>query len=241
MRRFPHALALAAAVIGLLMFLLAAGAEHATRPHTPNLQALGHSPHPAAFLPTPSAERNVNSDLAFWGDLDLRRELRRVPHHQELGRAIRRRSTGRHCNGNQGDIVVWGDILLRAWNSRAGNRDLPENRFCDGQPVPVGFEGVHVLDISDLEEPGAGRRGGAERAAGGDAPGCGSHTLTAVPDLENGRVLVYNLTSGGNAALPPALRSDWLDTIQVPLDNPGDAAGSTTSRSRADTRAPTRA
>ena len=57
-----------------------------------------------------------------------------------------------------------------------------------------------------------------------DAPGCGTHTLTLVPDLEDGRVLIYNQTSGGNAALPPGLQEcNWLDVIQVPLDDPGAA------------------
>jgi hypothetical protein len=32
---------------------------------------------------------------------------------------------------------------------------------------------------------------------GPDAFGCGSHTATAVPDLENNRLPLYNATSGG--------------------------------------------
>jgi hypothetical protein len=55
-----------------------------------------------------------------------------------------------------------------------------------------------------------------------DMPGCGSHTATLVPDVDNGRLLVYNQTSGGNTALPPGLTEcDWLDIIEVPLDDPG--------------------
>ena len=135
MGKLPQVLALMAAAVGLLAFPLAAGADHGTRPHTQNIHALGHSPHPAAFLPTPSAERNVNSDIAFWGDLvfngnyDGFRIIKNSPGNpQEI--------TWAHCNGDQGDIVVWGDILVRAWNTAA-----PAGRFCDGQPVPVGFEG----------------------------------------------------------------------------------------------------
>ena len=219
MRKLPHVLALVAAVVGLLAFPLAAGADHGTRPHTQNIHALGHSPHPAAFLPTPSAERNVNSDIAFWGDLvfngnyDGFRIIKNSPGNpQEI--------TWAHCNGDQGDIVVWGDILVRAWNSPA-----PAGRFCDGQPVPVGFEGMHIWDISNLADPELVGEVELSARPQADAPGCGTHTLTLVPDVEDGRVLIYNQTSGGNAALPPGLQDcNWLDVIQVPLGDPGAAS-----------------
>ena len=219
MRKLPHVLALVAAVVGLLAFPLAAGADHGTRPHTQNIHALGHSPHPAAFLPTPSAERNVNSDIAFWGDLvfngnyDGFRIIKNSPGNpQEI--------TWAHCNGDQGDIVVWGDILVRAWNSPA-----PAGRFCDGQPVPVGFEGMHIWDISNLADPELVGEVELSARPEADAPGCGTHTLTLVPDVEDGRVLIYNQTSGGNAALPPGLQDcNWLDVIQVPLGDPGAAS-----------------
>jgi hypothetical protein len=52
---------------------------------------------------------------------------------------------------------MWGNILVRAWNSPAPADNpatpIPENRFCDGQPVPVGFEGMHVFDISNISNP----------------------------------------------------------------------------------------
>ena len=219
MRKLPHVLALVAAVVGLLAFPLAAGADHGTRPHTQNIHALGHSPHPAAFLPTPSAERNVNSDIAFWGDLvfngnyDGFRIIKNSPGNpQEI--------TWAHCNGDQGDIVVWGDILVRAWNSPA-----PAGRFCDGEPVPVGFEGMHIWDISNLADPELVGEVELSARPQADAPGCGTHTLTLVPDVEDGRVLIYNQTSGGNAALPPGLQDcNWLDVIQVPLGDPGAAS-----------------
>ena len=219
MRKLPHVLALVAAAVGLLAFPLAAGADHGTRPHTQNIHALGHSPHPAAFLPTPSAERNVNSDIAFWGDLvfngnyDGFRIIKNSPGNPK-------EITWAHCNGDQGDIVVWGDILVRAWNSPA-----PAGRFCDGQPVPVGFEGMHIWDISNLADPELVGEVELSARPEADAPGCGTHTLTLVPDVEDGRVLIYNQTSGGNAALPPGLQEcNWLDVIQVPLGDPGAAS-----------------
>src|SRR5688500_9621552 len=109
---------LAACGLGFLAFTASAAADHATRPHTDNMEAKGHSPQPATFLGAFSEDRQVSSDLAFWGDLvfqgnyDGFRVLKRSPGNPKLvGRA--------RCNGDQGDIVVWGDILVRAWNSPA--------------------------------------------------------------------------------------------------------------------------
>jgi hypothetical protein len=205
--------------VGLLAFPLAAAADHGTRPHTKNIHALGHSPHPATFLGEVSAQRNVNSDIAFWenyvfhGNYDGFRILREAPGNPH-------EISWTHCNGDQGDIVVWENILVRAWNSPA-----PAGRFCDGQPVPVGFEGMHIFDISDVEDPQL--IGDVELSARpqADSPGCGTHTLTAVPDLANGRLIIYNATSGGNPNLPnPADRAcNWIDIVQVPLATPGAA------------------
>ena len=47
--------------------------------------------------------------------------------------------------------------------------------------------------------------------------GCGSHTATGVPDLENGRLLVYNSSSAGR-------RVRLLRDRGGPLDDPGDAS-----------------
>jgi hypothetical protein len=132
-----------------------AAADHGDRP-AERLQALGHSPHPATFLGEPDGVRHVNSDLAFWGDLAFNgnydgfrvidisspREPREIVHQR--------------CNGDQGDVFVWDDVLVRSWNSKK-----PEARLCDGQVVPAGFEGVHVFDVSDPVRPGAGRCGRA--------------------------------------------------------------------------------
>ena len=211
------------AVVGVLAFALAAQADHATRPHTANIHALGHSAHPASLF-DPPAQRSVSTDLAFWGDL--------VFNGNFDGFRIIRNSLGTpkemswtRCNGDQGDIVVWKNILVRAWNSPAPADDPstpePENRFCDGEAVPAGFEGMHIFDVSDPEDPRLiGQVELSAIAARADALGCGSHTLTLVPDLEDNRILVYNSSSGGNFQLPePLQRCDWLDIIQIPLDN----------------------
>jgi hypothetical protein len=219
MRKLPRVLALAAAAVGLLAFPLAAGADHGTRPHTQNIHAKGHSPDFGSFL-LPDGQRDANSDLAFWGKLAFHGDydgFRIIdisdPDDPQLVSRTR-------CNGDQGDIVVWGNILVRAWNA-----PKTEPRDCDGTTVPAGFEGMHIFDISNLANPQLVGEVELSARPQADAPGCGTHTLTLLPDLTDGRVLIYNQTSGGNPALPPALQEcAWLDSIQVPLGNPGAAS-----------------
>jgi hypothetical protein len=217
MRKLPHVLALAAAAIGLLAFPLAAGADHGTRPHTQNIHAKGHSPDFGSFL-VPDGQRDANSDLAFWGNLAFHGDydgFRIVdisdPDNPQLVSRTR-------CNGDQGDIVVWGNILVRAWNAP---KTVP--RDCDGTTVPAGFEGMHVFDISNLANPQLVGEVELSARPQADSPGCGTHTLTLVPDGD--RAVIYNATSGGNTLLPPALQAcDWIDIVEVPLDDPGAAS-----------------
>jgi len=210
--------ALAVCAVGFVVLPATAAADHGTRPHTPNMHALGHSPDFGSFL-VPDGQRDANSDLAFWGNLvfhgdyDGFRILRDSPGNPKLISRTR-------CNGDQGDIVVWGDVLVRAWNApKAVPRD------CDGTTVPAGFEGMHIFDISDLSDPKL--VGDVELSARpqADSPGCGTHTLTLVKDPDANRVIIYNATSGGNTLLPPQDQAcNWIDIVQVPLDNPGAAS-----------------
>jgi hypothetical protein len=53
------------------------------------------------------------------------------------------------ATGNQGDIVVWENVLVRSWNSPAP----ADGAECGGVPVPPFEEGVHIFDIGDPTEP----------------------------------------------------------------------------------------
>jgi len=210
---------LAACAVGLLTVPATAAADHGTRPHTQNMHALGHSPDFGSFE-LPDGQRDANSDLAFWGrlvfqgDYDGFRILRRSPGNPKLISRTR-------CNGDQGDIVVWEDILVRAWNS-----PKDEARNCDGTTVPAGFEGMHIFDISNLANPRMIGEVELSLRPEADSPGCGTHTLTLVPDGD--RAIIYNATSGGTNVQPPPpggnLVCDWIDIIEVPLDDPGAAS-----------------
>src|SRR5918992_1435964 len=248
---------------------------------------------------------------------------------------------GYSTQGNQGDVIVWENLLVRSWNSPAS-----ATSSCDGELVGLGFEGLHVFDLSNPSDPdlvgsvamdglpflvtvNSGSAAGQYEAAGaafgadpaglsgafvlandGVAPtsdacqplvgfpagsiavvdrgtcefgfkaltaqnagatgvivvnnapgipttmgagaagsqvtipavqvsqsdgtvikaglpasgpisrnaefGCGSHTATGVPDLENDRLLVYNSSSAGGVC-------DFFEIVEIPLDDPGDA------------------
>jgi hypothetical protein len=218
MRGIPRLLLLlAAGTLALLAFPAAGAADHATRPHTDNMEALGHSPDFGSFL-LPDGQRDANSDLAFRGNLAFHGDydgFRIVdisdPNNPQLVSRTR-------CNGDQGDIVVFGDVLVRAWNAP---KSTP--RLCDGTFVPAGFEGMHIFDISDLADPQLVGEVELSARPQADSPGCGTHTLTLVPD--GNRAVIYNATSGGNKALRPHDREcDWIDIVEVPLADPGAAS-----------------
>jgi hypothetical protein len=45
-------------------------------------------------------------------------------------------------------VIVWGDLLVRSWNSPA-----TATSSCDGELVGAGFEGLHVFDVSNPADP----------------------------------------------------------------------------------------
>src|SRR5919108_887650 len=174
MRRSNRLLVLGGLALMLLAFPLAAAADHATRPHTPNIHAKGHSPDFGSFL-VPDGQRDANSDLAFWGNLVFNGDYDgfRITTSDPGDPTLISRT---RCNGDQGDIVVWGNILVRAWNAP---KSTP--RDCDGTTVPAGFEGMHIFDISNLANPQLVGEVELSARPQADAPGCGTHTLTLVP------------------------------------------------------------
>jgi hypothetical protein len=201
------------ALVSLALAVLALPLSASARPleavstfeYTQNMHPLGHS----FFGNTPNFPGQTftaNSDIAFWGK-------HAYQGHYEGFRIVDVSAPGNprevsftSCFGNQGDIIVWDDILVRSWNSPAtgtGSSQL----VCDGVAVPAGWEGVHVFDISDPADPAV---------VGSVETDCGSHTATGVPDLANNRLLVYNNSSSG--ACP------GIDIIEVPLDDPAGSS-----------------
>jgi hypothetical protein len=199
----------AVSMTALVWWGMPAQADHATRPHTPNMHAKGHSPHPATFLGEPDGVRHVNSDIAFWGNLAFNGnydgwrviDISNPDNPVELAHPS--------CNGDQGDIVVWEDILVRSWNSKK-----TAARTCLDEVVPAGWEGVHVFDISNPTNP--------DLVASVELP-CGSHTASAA-GVDDGDLIVYSNISSSAGCTGGDPAGDFMDVVAVPLDDPGSAS-----------------
>ena len=339
--------------VAVLSLAATAGAQTvgdavSTFTYTKNMKPQGYSPR---VVPLSGAGSGVyNSDLAFWGkrafqgtysgfriiDVSDPENPVQVTNYDQCSPGT--------TQGNQGDVIVWGNLLVRSWNSPA-----TATSSCDGELVGLGFEGLHVFDISNPSDPdlvgsvpldglpglvtinppspaagtyeAAGAQFGPALTAAGltgavvlandgvgaptdacqplvgfpagaialvdrgtcefgfkaltaqnagatavivvnNAPGipitmgpgavgsqvtipavhvsqsdgatikaglpatgtvsrnpefgCGSHTATGVPDLENGRLLVFNSSSAGGVC-------DFFEIVEVPLDDPASA------------------
>jgi hypothetical protein len=213
MRRLARVLVLCAGVVGALALPATGAADHATRPHTPNMHALGHSPQTGTFE-VPDGQRTINSDIAFWGNLafDGNYDGFRIIDISDPENPVELSHPG--CNGDQGDIVVWQNILVRSWNSKK-----TVARDCDGTTVPAGREGVHIFDISDKTDPAVVKFL--------ELP-CGSHTLT-VAGVSNGSLIVYSNNSSSAGCVDGTRANDdpvgdFMDVIDIPLDHPENAS-----------------
>lgn len=199
------------AVLSLLLAIPAA-ADHETFPSTKNMHALGHSPQPATFS-APDGERVISSDLAFQGKLAYQGNYNGFRVIDVSAPGNPKLISHPECNGDQGDIVVHEDILVRSWNTK---RDEP--RVCGDTIVPAGFEGVHIFDISDPADPAL---------VGELELPCGSHTATSA-GVDDGDLIVYSNNSSSSGCGVDLERAeedalgDFMDIIAVPLDDPGN-------------------
>ena len=213
MRTYARLVVLSLTAAVALMLPLAANADVAdavsTFTYTKNMHPQGYSPREVPF--TGPTSGIFNSDLAFWDKMAVQGtyegfRLINISDPENPTEIVNFTDcVGGTTTGNQGDVIVWGNILVRSWNSPtpAGGR------FCGGVFTPANQEGVHVFDISNPTSP---------VGVAFVATPCGSHTATGVPDLANGRLLVYNSSSSG------ATGCRGIDILQVPLAAPATAS-----------------
>jgi hypothetical protein len=196
-----------------------AASATATFDYTQNMHPLGYSEREIPLDNTVPGAGSFNSDLAFWGktavqgtyagfrliDVSAPANPKEIIDWEEC-------ASFTNSQGNQGDVIIWDDLVIRSWNSPAPST----GSMCGNWPMAPGEEGVHVIDISDPLNP--------DVVAFVDTP-CGSHTETLVPDLENDRLLVYSNSSsgavlGGEPGGEPPISCRGIDIIEVPLGDP---------------------
>jgi len=177
--------------------------------YTQNMHPMGFSER---AVPLTGAGSGIfNSDLAFWEKKAFQGTYEgfRIIDITEPDNPVEIENftgcVGGTTTGNQGDVVVWGNVLVRSWNSPAP----AGGAICGGVTTPAGQEGLHVFDIGDPTNP---------VGLTFVATPCGSHTATGVPDLANNRLLIYNSPSSSASACR------GIDIVQVPLGSPGTAS-----------------
>ena len=132
---------------------------------TDNMRFVGFTARPAA-----GSLSEANSDIAFQGKYAYQGTF---PGFRILDisnaskpKEIINYTDCRHPSG-QGDVVIYGDIMTRSWDSASSN-GMPAGGWpCGDSRVQAGEEGLHVFDVGDPTAP--------DVEAFIDLP-CGSHT-----------------------------------------------------------------
>jgi hypothetical protein len=174
-----------------------------------NMTPRGYS---ARNVPTSGTGSSAyNSDLAFWGDLAFQGTysgFRIIDISDPDAPSQIVNYEGCASSAGQGDVVVWENLLVRSWDAPAGT-----GLTCGGQPVPSGFEGVHLFNIANPAQP---QLVGSVRMASNTSPaGCGSHTATLLPDAARGNIYLY---VGGSSST-----CTGIDIVRIPIANPAGA------------------
>ncbi len=181
--------------------------------YTSNLRPLGYS---ARNLPLNSSLSGINSDLAFKDDLVIQGNWDgfRIIDVADPANPIQLVNYAgcAHPSG-QGDVVVYGNLLI--WTADA---PADATNMCGGELAGLGFEGVHLFDISNPSSPQYIRK--VRMASGGNesgAPsGCGAHTATAVPDPARDNLYLYVGGSSGSCM--------GMDIVRIKLSDPTQAS-----------------
>ena len=216
--------AMVAATVGLLA--ASASGAHAQAPppfdsftFSSNMQPLGFSARTVPLDNDTPGQGVFNTDLAFWGNLAAQGtyggfRLLDISNPASPRELVNYTGCAGATNtvGNQGDVILWSNLLIHSWNSPVSAANAP-TASCGGELVGQGFEGLNIFDISDPANPKLVKN--LRMAADTTPAGCGSHTATAVPDVARGNLYVYNNGSSGTCP--------GIDIVKIPLANPAGA------------------
>ena len=188
----------------------AAYADHNADVHTGNMSLLG------TFDDGEAAQDG--SDIAFWGRtvvLPTYDGLRLV----DVTRPDAPRKLGElECPGPQNDVTVWDKLVFMSVDSpRSEPRCGAGSASVAQQEAGTDWEGIRVISIADPANP---------RQIATVRTDCGSHTNTLVPDVTNGRVLLYANsypTLGVRSQTCNDAQYEQVSVVEVPLAAPESA------------------
>jgi hypothetical protein len=195
-----------------------------------NMNLLATLPKPDGFYnpEDPGDSRFANSDLAFQENLVFVGNYHGINIYDISDPANPVLHTSIVCPGGQGDVSVFGDLLVMSVQETRSRIDCGTEGTAEDPVDPERFRGVRIFDISNLDNP-------TQIAAVQTCRGSHTHTLVTDPG-DAGTLYVYN--SGTSAPRPseelagcvderdPDLpdTSYWsIDIIEVPLSAPEQA------------------
>ena len=207
MLRRRYRLLLAVAVAALFVSTAApAAADHNADTHSANMTLEAN---------LPKVDAATQSDLAFQGNYAYAGTFSgfRIIDISEPTNPTQ--VTFFPCNGGQGDISVWGDLLFSSVDTPQSDPSCASTSLPNAA-APGAWEGVRIFDISD---PTAPKRIASVRTD------CGSHTHTLVP-VGRGSLFVYVSSYAlTTTSLGPNCEQfhGKISVIHVPRGNPADA------------------
>ncbi len=194
-----------------------------------NLELLASLPRPEGFYnpETPGDGRFSNTDLGFQGDYLFQGNYNGFQVYDISDPARPELEVSVVCPGGQGDVSVWGDLLVMSAQETRGRLDCGVEGVQDSVST-ARLRGIRIFDISDVRNP---RQVAAVQSCRG------SHTHTLVPHPDDPRTL-YVYIQGTSSVRPaaelpgcsagepdedPNTALFRIEVVRVPLDAPENA------------------
>ncbi|MDX1622353.1 MAG: hypothetical protein R3320_15260, partial [Nitriliruptorales bacterium] len=112
--RSLHLTMIVVALTALALSAAPASAGHDEDPRTKNLHPMGHIVEPASLLNTNVGNTNIHTDIAFWGKHAFQGSWDGF-HVRDISSPGNPTTVSfTSCDADQGDMVVWGDVLVRS-------------------------------------------------------------------------------------------------------------------------------
>lgn len=193
------------------------------------LELLAAIPRPEGFFnpSTPADGRFSNTDLAFKDDMLIQGNYNGFQIFDISAPASPSLRLSVVCPGGQGDVSVYGDLVVMSAQETRGRLDCGVEGVADSVSAER-MRGVRIFDISDIDNP-------TQVAAVQSCRGSHTHTIVTDPaDSENIYVYIQGTSrvrpaaelpgcSGGEPEEDPNTALFRIEVVKVPLANPAAA------------------
>ncbi len=192
------------------------------------MELLAAIPRPDGFFnpSTPADGRFSNTDLAFQDDMLIQGNYNGFQIFDISNPADPTLAVSVVCPGGQGDVSVYGDLIVMSAQETRGRLDCGIEGVADSISAER-MRGVRIFDMSDMNNP-------TQVAAVQSCRGSHTHTIVTDPaDSENVYVYIQGTSrvrpgdelagcSGGGPE-DPNTALFRIEVVKVPLANPGAA------------------